>query len=88
MLRVLPPTFKLVLQQVKVGASCVNTDFWLDKFTRKSRHTQDLRHLLQNKFALGRQNIQHVKILFQTAELLLPFCNKVSQPSTTSAVVW
>ena len=32
----------------------VNTDFWLDKNTRDPRHTQGLRHLLQNKFALGR----------------------------------
>ena len=32
--------------QVETG--CVNTDFWLDKITR------ELRHLLQNKFALGR----------------------------------
>ena len=33
MLRVLPPTFKPVLQHIKVAASCVNTDFWLDKIT-------------------------------------------------------
>ena len=33
MLRVLPPKFKPVLQHVKVAASCVNTDFWLDKIT-------------------------------------------------------
>ena len=32
-------TFKLVLQQ----ASWVNTNFWLDHFTRESRHTRDLR---------------------------------------------
>ena len=31
MLRVLPPTFKPVLQHIKVAAGCVNTDFWLDK---------------------------------------------------------
>ena len=33
MLRVLPPTFKPVLQHIKVAASCVNTDFSLDKIT-------------------------------------------------------
>ena len=34
MLRVLlPPTFKPVLQHIKVAGSCVNTDFWLDKIT-------------------------------------------------------
>ena len=35
MLRVLPPTFKPLLQHIKVAASCVNTDFWLDKITRE-----------------------------------------------------
>ena len=29
----------------------MNTDIRLDKITRESRHTQDLRHLLQNRFA-------------------------------------
>ena len=29
----------------------MNTDIWLGKITRGSRHTQDLRHLLQNRFA-------------------------------------
>ena len=48
MLRVLPPTFKPALQQNQFVASCVNTDFWLDKITRESRHTQELRHFLQN----------------------------------------
>ena len=37
----------------QVVASCVNTDFWLDKITRESRDTRELRHLLKNKFALG-----------------------------------
>ena len=35
MLRVLAPTFKPLLQHIKVAASCVNTDFWLDKITRE-----------------------------------------------------
>ena len=53
MLLVLSPNFLPVLQQTKLAAICVNTDFWLDKITRESRHIQELRHLLQNKFALG-----------------------------------
>ena len=32
----------------------MNTDFWLDKIMRESRHAKVLRYLLQNKFALGR----------------------------------
>ena len=32
----------------QVVVSCVNTDFWLDKITRESRHTRKLRHLLQS----------------------------------------
>ena len=39
---------------LKIAASCVNTDFWLDKITRESRYTLDLPHFVQNKFALGR----------------------------------
>ena len=52
--RVLPLTLvQLCLATSEIVASCVNTDFWLNNITRKSIHTQDLRHLLQNKFALG-----------------------------------
>ena len=39
----------------QVVASCLlSSDFWLDKITRESRHTRELRHLQQNKFALDR----------------------------------
>ena len=31
----------------QVVANCVNTDFWLDKITRKLCHTRALRHLLE-----------------------------------------
>ena len=31
------------------SCSSVNTDSWLDKITRESRHTRQLRHFLQNK---------------------------------------
>ena len=54
MLLVLPPNFLPVLQQTKHAAICMNTDFWFYKITRESRHIQELRPLLQNKFALGR----------------------------------
>ena len=61
MLRVLIATFKPVLQQIcllsfikMLVASCTNTDFSLDIITRESRYTLEVRHLLLNKFALGR----------------------------------
>ena len=54
LLRIFPATFKQpVLQQIWFVASYMNTDFWLDKITRESRYTRELRHLPQNKFALG-----------------------------------
>ena len=55
-LRVFPPTFKLVLQQIRLAQvvpSCVNTDFWLDKITRESHTTRELRHWLQKQVCLG-----------------------------------
>ena len=48
------PRSNLFRKQIKVAASCVNTDFWLDKITQESRYTLDLRHFVKNKFALGR----------------------------------
>ena len=51
MLCILPPTFKTFLATNQIVASCVNTDIRLDKITRESRHTQELRHLLQDRFA-------------------------------------
>ena len=38
----------------------MNTDFWLDKITWESLYTLDLRHFVQNKFALGRWNAQYI----------------------------
>ena len=35
-------TFKSALHTNQVAASCVNTDFWLDKIARVSRHTLEL----------------------------------------------
>ena len=46
-----------------VFGNCVNTDFWLDKIARESRHALALRHLLQQTFALGRLNATNVKSL-------------------------
>ena len=49
-LGVLPPSFKPVLQQIKVAAGLMNTaDFCLDKITRESRQTRELCHLLRKK---------------------------------------
>ena len=46
----------------KSAASCLNTDFWLDKITRR-----DLRHLLQNKYCLGplKLSMQHCRFWFK-----------------------
>ena len=54
LLRIFPASFKPVLQQIWFDASYMNTNFWLDNITRESRHTRELRHFLQNKFALSR----------------------------------
>ena len=62
-----------------VVAHCVDTDFWLDNIRRESRRTRELRHLLQNKFALGWKNAQHVQIFSVST-----FYNKFSQP----AIAW
>ena len=57
MLRVLLPTFKPVLQQIRLlQVVCCCTDFWFETITRESRYTRELRHLLQNKFSLGPLN--------------------------------
>ena len=82
MLRFLTAPLKPVLKQVKVAACCANTDFLLDKSTHESRHTRESRNLLQNKFALGWLNVQHVQILLQKVELLPSFCNNFSQLAT------
>ena len=53
MLRVLLTTNQTCLATNQVVTNCVNTDHWLDKIARESRYTPDLRHMLQNKVALG-----------------------------------
>ena len=53
MLRILPPMNQTCIATNQIVVSCVITDFCLDKITRESRHTQELRHSLQNKFALA-----------------------------------
>ena len=62
MLRFLLPTSQTCLAPNEVVAHYVDTDFWLDNIRRESRRTRELRHLLQNKFALGWKNAQHVQI--------------------------
>ena len=39
------------LAKNQVVESCVNIDFWLDKITRESLHTWDLRHIIPKRFA-------------------------------------
>ena len=63
----------------QVVVSCVNTDFWLDKTTPYT----ELRHLLQNKFALDWENAQNAQILLQGVELLATSRNNFSQSATT-----
>ena len=78
MLRFLLPTSQTCLAPNQVVAHCVGTNFWLDNIRRESRCTRELRHLLQNKFALGWKNAQHVQIFsFST------FYYKFSRPATT-----
>ena len=60
-----------------VVASCVNTDFWLDKITRELCHTRELRHFLQNRFALSRYNAQHEQILLQKSRTTLYFDQQI-----------
>ena len=47
------PDTQTCLTAFQVVVSCVNTDFWLDKITRESAHAREVRHLLQNQFALA-----------------------------------
>ena len=46
--------FQTCLATNQVAAVFVNADFWLDKIAREFRLTQQLHHLLKNKFAKGR----------------------------------
>ena len=39
------------LAKNQVVKSCVNIDFLLDKITRDSLHTRDLRHIIPRRFA-------------------------------------
>ena len=71
MLRVLLPTLKHVFQQIKVAASCVNTDFWLHKITS-----------LAAKQIVLAWAAQHLQILLQKVELLSTRCNNFSHPAT------
>ena len=55
MFRVLHPGSNLSFNKCGLlQVAWIHIDFWLDTMTRESLQTRDLRHLLQNKFALGR----------------------------------
>ena len=73
MMRVLPPSFKpviSVLQQIKVAASCLNTDFWLYQITRESCHVRDGKSRNMYRFVAK-------------VELFSSFYNNFWQPATT-----
>ena len=50
---------------------------------RDSRHTRELRHLLQNKFALGKKTRNIIQIVLQRLVLLSTFCNNFSLHAAT-----
>ena len=77
---------KTCLATNQLVASCVNTDFWLDKISRESRHTSDLRHLLQCRFALRRKNAQHINFLLQEVELLSDFLQQLFATCNTGLI--
>ena len=54
----------------------MNTDFWLDKITRKR-----VTSLIANKFAFGPKKAHYVQILLQKVEVLSAFRNKFLQPA-------
>ena len=85
MLRVLPPRSQTHLATYQVVVSCVTTDFWLDKITRDSRHTGELRHLLQNRFASAGKKC-NMYTLLKNKELLSTFCQNFSELEITSYV--
>ena len=67
----------------KIAASCLNTDFWLDKITRR-----DLRHLLQNKYCLGPLKLSNIADFGSKSRTTPLLCNNFSQPATTWFVAW
>ena len=72
MLRILPPTNQTCLATNQVVASCVNTDFWLDKITRESL-ARELRHYLQSNGKTDNIYRFYLESLY--------FVPKVSQPN-------
>ena len=57
-----------------VVASCVNTDFWLDKITRESCHTRELR---AKQVSLEPVNAQHEQILLLKSRTTLYFLQQI-----------
>ena len=80
MMRVLPPTFKPVLQQIKVAASCLNTDVWLDKITREP--CTGFTSLAAKQVCLGPVKRATCTDLLQKVELFSSFCKNFWQPAT------
>ena len=80
MMRVLPPTFKPVLQQIKVAASCLNTDVWLDKITREP--CTGFTSLAARQVCLGPVKRATCTDLLQKVELFSSFCKNFWQPAT------
>ena len=73
MLSVLLPTFKHVLQQIKVAASCVNTDFWLHKITSLAAKQIVLAWAAQHLQilpALSRTTLYSLQQLFASSNLI------------------
>ena len=66
----------------QVVASCVNTDFWLDKITWELRDTQELGHLLQN-ICLRPVKRPTSTDFFAKRRTTLYVCNNFSQLTTT-----
>ena len=77
MLRVLPTTFKPVLQQISLSQVAKTLTYdWIQ--LRRSRAI-DVSYVtcFKTKIALGRLNAQNVQILMQNVELFITFCNNL-----------
>ena len=76
----LPFTNCLAINQAV--ASWVNADLRLDKITRQSRHVRELRHFLENNFAVSRKT-RNVYRFCRKVELNSTLCNNFSAHPAT-----
>ena len=74
------PHSNLSRKKMKVAASCVNTDFWLDKL--RGSHPIQGSYVTCCKTSLAGKTRNTYRGLLQKVELLSSFCNKFSQPAT------